>query len=199
MNLDRDDGATLRTSSAATGRTTRLAALAASASLLLALTCASCSKSDREAGKGTGGASSAQRADLSSFLLASEPAGAKSVKDVVASAKSGDEVVVVGRVGEEGHDTAYFALVDSSLHACTEMPMPDPCPTPWDFCCTDAKERAKLSTTVEFRRGPAGVAHGSILGVAGLDHLKTVVVTGKAEKDAHGNLTVAASGVFVRP
>ena len=38
----------------------------------------------------------------------------------------------------------------------------------------------------------------NILGWNGLDHLKTVVVTGRVERDPAGNLTIAAKGVFVR-
>jgi hypothetical protein len=132
-----------------------------------------------------------------SFALASEPAGAKPVKEVIASVKSGDEVLVAGRVGVEGSDRAYFSLVDASLKACSETPMNDPCKTPWDFCCTPSDELKKLAATVEFRDG-AALYSGSVLGFRGLDHLKHVVVKGKAEKDAAGNLTIVASGIFVK-
>jgi hypothetical protein len=37
-----------------------------------------------------------------------------------------------------------------------------------------------------------------VIGWNGVDHLKTVVVKGRAERDSAGNLTIAASGVFVR-
>jgi len=149
-----------------------------------------------------GAAGSASKASLpAGIALAAEPAGAKPVKDVVAAARTGDEVVMVGRVGVEGSDRAYFTLVDPSLKACSETPLKDPCDTPWDFCCSPPEELAKLSALVQFRDGGELDGHllqGNVLGFAGLDHLKSVVVKGKAEKDSSGNLTVVASGLFVR-
>jgi hypothetical protein len=109
----------------------------------------------------------------------------------------GDEVVCGRRVGIDGSDRAYFTLVDASLKACSETPLQDPCKTPWDFCCSPPEELAKLSALVQFREGGELVA-GNVLGFDGLDHLKNVIVKGKAEKDSSGNLTVVASGIFVR-
>jgi len=131
------------------------------------------------------------------MALAAEPAGARPVKDVVLAAKTGDEVVVAGRVGVEGSDRAYFTLVDPSLKACSETPLEDPCETPWDFCCSPPEELAKVSALVQFRDGTE-LFPGSVLGFDGLDHLKSVVVKGKAEKDSSGNLTVVAGGIFVK-
>jgi hypothetical protein len=37
-----------------------------------------------------------------------------------------------------------------------------------------------------------------LLGGNGFDHLRTVVVQGRVERDVPGNITIAASGVFVR-
>jgi len=37
-----------------------------------------------------------------------------------------------------------------------------------------------------------------LLGWNGFDHMKTVVVQGRVERDSTGNITLAASGVFVR-
>ena len=101
-----------------------------------------------------------------------------------------------GRVGVEGSDAAYFSLVDLSQKGCIEMG--DECPTPWDYCCTPADVMAKQSATVEFRVD-GKLAAGSVLGVHGIDHLKEVVVTGEARKDAGGNVIVVASGIWVKP
>ena len=151
-----------------------------------------------------GGGSSAPSATAASkaalparLALAAEPAGARPVKEVVRDAKSGDDVVVSGRVGIDGSDRAYFTLVDPSLKACSETPLKDPCKTPWDFCCSPPDELAKLSALVQFREGDA-LYPGNVLGFDGLDHLKNVVVKGKADKDSSGNLTIVASGIYVR-
>jgi len=147
-------------------------------------------------GDGARSAAAARRAALpASLVLPSEPAGARPVREVVAGAKSGDEVVLAGRVGREGSDRAWFSLVDPGQKSCTELD--DDCPTPWDFCCTPADEMARVAANVEFRDGGA-LYPGSVIGVHGIDHLAEVVVTGRAEKDDHGNLTVVATGIFVK-
>ena len=76
--------------------------------------------------------------------------------------------------------------------------MVDVCPTPWDYCCEDSTKLRAATATVEFREG-ADVRKTTARGFHGVDHLKTVVVRGAAEKDAAGNLTIVATGVFVRP
>ncbi len=132
-----------------------------------------------------------------SFVLAVEPPGAVAVKELLSQAKSGEEVVAVGRVGEEVKGLAAFRLVDASLKACNETEMPDACKTPWDYCCTPPEELRKVVASVELRESGRAL-QSDLIGWNGLDHLKTVVVQGRAERDAAGNLTIAASGVFVR-
>lgn len=167
------------------------------AAITLALACGICGACAKDEGGSAAAPPVTASATIpASFALASEPEGAKPVKEIVASAKSGDDVVAVGRVGIEGTEESYFALVDRSLKPCTDMG--DECKTPWDYCCTAPDEMAKLSATVEFRDATKRYA-GSALGFHGLDHLKEVVVKGKAKKDSAGNLTIVASGIWVKP
>src|SRR5262249_35980764 len=114
--------------------------------LLAALALAACAGKEEPAH-----ASTAQLP--ASLALASAHARALPVKEVGASAKTGDEVVVTGRMGVEGSDRAYFSLVDPSLKACSETPLKDPCPTPWDFCCSPPEELSKLSALIQFKNG----------------------------------------------
>ncbi|HET6164997.1 MAG TPA: hypothetical protein VFG37_15105 [Planctomycetota bacterium] len=132
-----------------------------------------------------------------SFVLQNEPPGAQPVKEVLQKAKDGEEVVAIGRVGEEIKGRAAFRLVDASLKACSEMEMPDACTTPWDYCCTPPEELRKVAASVELRQGGSAL-EADLLGWNGFDHLKTVVVQGRVERDSSGNITIAASGVFVR-
>ncbi len=136
------------------------------------------------------------------FWAAVEPAGAKPVAAVKASAKQGEDVVLVGRVGGERKvfsDTrASFLIVDPSLKACGEHGVDDGCKYPWDFCCEDKAAIIAGAATIEFRDGDRVLA-SSARGFHGLDHLKTVVVRGRAERDSAGNLTVVASAIHVRP
>ena len=54
------------------------------------------------------------------------------------SAKEGDEVTIVGRIGGDVKPwidgQAAFMLVDSKLKPCNEQG-DDGCATPWDYCC----------------------------------------------------------------
>lgn len=71
------------------------------------------------------------------YLLASEPAGAKGVIELRKTAKDGDAVIVIGRIGgskEPFTGRAAFEIVDTSFVACTEKPEPEESETPWEFC-----------------------------------------------------------------
>jgi hypothetical protein len=143
---------------------------------------------------GGAGATSKSGALPATLVLASEPAGAKPVKEVVATAVSGDTVVAIGRVGIAGEERADFRLVDPSLKSCIELA--DQCETPWDFCCSPAEEQRANSATVEFRDERGEPLSGSVLGLGGVKHLDTVTVKGRVEKDQVGNVTIVATGLF---
>jgi hypothetical protein len=132
------------------------------------------------------------------FLLPAVPAGAQDVGTVWKDAQAGEEVVVRGVVGGSAkpfvEGLAAFTLVDPALKSCVGDGMG--CKTPWDYCCIDPQTIAKSSVTVEFREAGRPLA-ASPRGFHGLDHLKTVVVRGVAERDAQGNVTIVASGVRV--
>lgn len=133
-----------------------------------------------------------------SFNIKDMPPGAQSVTAARQTSKSGDEIVVTGRVGGSAkpfiNGTAAFSIVDTSLLACGEDGMS--CETPWDYCCTEPKTLAEKGASVEFVQGEQRVG-APVRGFHGLDHLKTVTVVGKAKKDEAGNLTILARGIFV--
>jgi hypothetical protein len=124
------------------------------------------------------------------------PAGAQDVGEIWQEAKPGQEVVVRGVVGGSRkpfvEGLAAFTLVDPALKSCVGDDMG--CQTPWDYCCVDPQTIAHNSVTVEFREGGRPLA-ASPRGFHGLDHLKTVVVRGVAERDPQGNVTIVAAGV----
>ena len=85
------------------------------------------------------------------YLLASEPAGAKGVKETRQQAKDGDEVVVVGRIGgsvKPFTGRAAFTIVDLKYKACSDREG-DNCETPWDYCCESPDELAKGTVLVK--------------------------------------------------
>lgn len=138
--------------------------------------------------------------DGTKFLLTSEPSDALDVITVREAAKDGDDVVIVGRIGGSGDpwvsDRAAFSIVDNSLKACSDIPG-DECPQPWDYCC----ETHKLPTAtalIKFVDESGSLVKAGAKELFGVKELSTVVVQGKAKRDEAGNLTVLATGVFVK-
>lgn len=135
-------------------------------------------------------------AEGAKFVLATEPADAKGVKELKANAKDGDEIVIEGRIGGDEkpwvEGQAAFMVVDKSLKPCEEG-----CPTPWDYCC-DLNELPSCKAMVKFVDAGGKTVASDAKTLLGVKELTTVVIKGKAKKDEAGNLTVIASGVFVR-
>ena len=138
--------------------------------------------------------------DGSKYLLGEEAAGATDVIQVREAAEDGDEVVVVGRIGGSENPwiegRAAFSIVDVSLKACSDIEG-DNCPIPWDYCC----ETTLLPTStalVKVVDEKGDLVKSDARELLKLKELQTVVVKGKAQRDDAGNLTVLASGVYVR-
>ena len=91
---------------------------------------------------------------------------------------------------------AAFSIVDESLKACSDIPG-DECPKPWDYCCeTDKLPSATALVKVVDESGSLVQADAKQL--LDVQELSTVVIKGQAQRDPAGNLTVLASGVFVK-
>ena len=138
--------------------------------------------------------------DGAKFLLTSEPAAASDVITAREVAGDGDEVTIVGRIGGSMDPwidgRVAFSIVDNSLKACSDIPG-DNCPQPWDYCC----ETSKLPTAtalVKLVDEKGDLVRGDAKGLLDVKELSTVVVQGKAKRDDAGNLTVLATGVFVK-
>jgi len=144
------------------------------------------------------GGGTAPSAANSAYVVKTEPAGALAVGDARSSVKDQQEVVVVGRIGGsvkpfvEG--VAAFTIVDLKVPYCA----PDEgCPTPWDYCCEQGQVKSNIAMVkvVDSQGQPVAQDARALLGVA---ELNTVVVRGRAERDADGNLAVLAQEVFLR-
>lgn len=134
------------------------------------------------------------------YLLAEEPDGAQEVISARQSVADDEDVVIVGRIGGsrdpwvEGR--AAFSVVDNSLKACSDREG-DHCPYPWDYCCESAGlPQAKVLVKIVDEHGRLVEADARKL--LNVQELQTVVVRGKAQRDEAGNLTVLASGVFIK-
>jgi hypothetical protein len=135
------------------------------------------------------------------YILSEEPKDAQPVLTTREKAKDKDDVVVVGRIGGRKNPwvkgAAAFSIVDPSLKACNERPG-DTCPTPWDYCCeADLSKATVFVTVVDDKTGKT--LKEDAREALKLHELDTVVVEGKARRDKKGNLTIAASKLFVRP
>jgi hypothetical protein len=135
------------------------------------------------------------------YILSEEPKDAQPVLTTREKAKDKDDVVVVGRIGGRKNPwvkgAAAFSIVDPSLKACSERPG-DTCPTPWDYCCEADLSKATLFVTVVDDKTGKTLKEDAREALK-LHELDTVVVEGKAQRDKKGNLTIAASKLFVRP
>lgn len=137
-------------------------------------------------------------ADGKAFVLSAEPMEAKGVKQLKVDAKDGDEIVAEGRIGGDAkpwiEGQAAFLVVDKSLSPCGAD---EGCPTPWDYCCStnELPECKALVKFVDSSGKPVATDARKLLGVK---ELQTVVIRGTAKRDEAGNLTVLASGIFVR-
>jgi len=137
--------------------------------------------------------SSRSAAALAPFQLGSKPEGAVAVL-AAKQVPAGEPIVVVGRISSTVKGLAAFTLTDERLPYCGQRTPEDNCPTPWDYCCEDGETKSEHTLTVE-ARGADGrpVAADELTGLRLLD---LVVVKGKIERDAHGNVAVIADGWF---
>jgi hypothetical protein len=136
-------------------------------------------------------------ATLESFWIAERPAEPSEVRMVREGARSGDEVVVVGRVRAFDPERARFHLADRSLVPCNERADSD-CETPWDYCGEDPGELAAGTVIVTLQDGEHPLM-AQLRGFHGFDHLAEVVAAGKVLRDASGSVIIVATAVHVTP
>ncbi|MFG0288749.1 MAG: hypothetical protein ACF8CQ_11260 [Rhodopirellula sp. JB044] len=134
----------------------------------------------------------------SRYLVATEPSGAVSVHDANVSGEDGQPITLVGLIGGSAEPfvdgLAAFTVVDESVPYCATD---EGCPTPWDYCCTQDQVKGNIATVkiVDESGGPLAEDARELLSVK---ELSKVVVSGTAQKDEQGNLTVATEQVFVK-
>ncbi|MFP6751723.1 MAG: hypothetical protein VB855_08605 [Pirellulaceae bacterium] len=138
--------------------------------------------------------------DGTPYLLTSQPADPLEVKELLGQAKDGDQVMVIGRIGGEKdpwvEGLAMFNLVDSSLVPCNEIPG-DKCPFPWDYCCDPNVAASRTLVEIVDKKGKTVAEDARRL--LSVTELQTIVVKGTARKDEDGNVTLIATGIFVKP
>lgn len=137
--------------------------------------------------------------DGSQYLLDSEPEGAVDVIAARENTKDGEDVVIAGRIGGRLDPwmagMAAFNIADMSALPC-DATLDDKCPTPWDYCCE--ADIGKKILFVEFQGEDGRPLAAGARELFDVKELDTVIVEGKAKRDADGNLTILASKMFVK-
>jgi hypothetical protein len=158
---------------------------------------------------GCGGSSSAELSsvtttsasfDGSKYVLRDEPDGAIGVIEARESAKHGEPIVVVGRIGGSTNPwiegRAAFMLLDASMMLVangTESAEGEIC---MDECC--AAERGASTTLVKVVDDNGRVLAADARKLFGVTENAMIVVRGKANKDESGNFVVLADGIHIR-
>lgn len=138
--------------------------------------------------------------DASKYALAEEPEGAIGVIAARESAKDGESIVVVGRIGGASNPwiegRAAFVLLDASMMLVangTDSAQGEIC---LDDCC--AQERAASTTLVKVVDSSGQVLAVDARKLLNVTENDMIVVHGKVNKDQAGNFVVLADGVHVR-
>ena len=148
--------------------------------------------------EGKSEANSTKPAAASAFILSSEPTDAVTVGTARENATNDQSIAVVGRIGGSEKPfvdgIAAFTIVDLKVQYCADD---EGCPTPWDYCCQQNAVKTNIATVkiVDESGKPVAAGAPELLGVK---ELSEVVVQGTAKRDDQGNLSLAASKIFVR-
>lgn len=135
------------------------------------------------------------------LFVATAPGGAQNVKDAKATARKGDEIVLVGRIGGskqafvEGR--AIFTLVDSRVKSCAEGAEMDWCKTPWDYCCEPREELTANLASIEVVGADGKPIKTGLQGANGLKPLAVVTIAGRVADAGGGILLLDAKSIHV--
>jgi len=134
----------------------------------------------------------------SAYLLSREPGDVIAVGTARETAQTDQPITIVGRIGGSEKPfvdgIAAFTIVDLKVPYCADD---EGCPTPWDYCCQQDAVKPNIAT-VKLTDESGKTVSGDARELLGVKELSEVVVQGTAKKDDQGNLSLAASKVFVR-
>jgi hypothetical protein len=138
-----------------------------------------------------------------SFFTTERPSDVKDLVEVKKTAKKGDEVTFLARIGGRKNSSfvptlSMMIVADPALVSCEVMSEEDHCATPEDYCC---EEREKLNAglgTIRFMDESGDAYPISVDGDHDMEILKYVVISGKVHDISEsGNFIVDASKVWV--
>ena len=136
------------------------------------------------------------------LFVTQEPAGAAGVLKVRQSAKAGDHVAMIGRIGGSEKpfvsNRAVFTMVDASVKTCLEMGDAH-CPTPADYCCEDSTELAKSMASVKITDKSGKPLPISLAADGSLKPLMWIAVEGTLQPTDGGAFIVNAEHIYKMP
>lgn len=137
------------------------------------------------------------------LFITQEPAGALGVLKVRQSAKAGDHVTMIGRIGGSENpfvsNRAVFTMVDASLKSCLEMGDAAHCPTPADYCCEDSSQLAKAMASVAITDKSGKPLVISLAADGSLKPLMWIAVEGTLQPTDGGAFIVNAEHIYKMP
>ena len=136
------------------------------------------------------------------LFITERPETAPDLLKVKESAKVGDDVVFLARVGGRAEpfaeNFALFVVADPSLVSCELMGEEDHCPIPYDYCCEDPDTLTKGIATIQVVDEKGTPLRTGLQGAGGLEGSKFLVVDGVvSEKNDAGLFTVDARTIWV--
>lgn len=136
-----------------------------------------------------------------SWMLDTAPADVVPVARAKLSARQGETVAVIGRIGGRvtpiASDSSSFTIVDMSVKHCGQME-DDPCPTPWDYCCEPRGNLMANSATVQLVDADGAPLTTDPI-AAGLGPLDQVVVVGTVGPRPSPDVLVINATAIHRP
>ena len=136
------------------------------------------------------------------FFTSRRPAEVTDLAKVKPTAKKGDAVTFLARVGGRSepfvNGQAIFTVADPTLLSCELMGEEDHCPVPWDYCCENPNGLRFGSATVRLVGDDDLPLRASAQGAGGLAPARYVVVDGVvADRNDQGLFVVDAKRIWV--
>ncbi|MCP4839167.1 MAG: hypothetical protein GY894_07385 [Planctomycetes bacterium] len=135
-------------------------------------------------------------------FVSARPADAPGITEAKKSAKKGETVRFLGRIGGKKvsfiDGNAIFIAADPSLVSCELMGDEDHCSVPWDYCCEDGDALREGTATIQIVDGSGKPLRQSAKGMGGLDESKFVLVEGVVQdRNDEGVFIVNAKHIWV--
>jgi hypothetical protein len=174
----------------------RNTAIAGAAAAVLALVSGCAEQREQPVAASSATEAAAAGSGLEKLVVAGLPNQTIGVLAAKQEKKTGDKVVLTGRVKDFVEGAAVLTVADLSLRDCKTRG--DQCATPWDYCCETKEAMTSGSATVKLSDSAGDPLMQGLKGVGGIDHLVDIAAEGRVERDEAGNLIVVAEKLYVK-